>query len=194
MRCLYTCATPRKQGGAALLIALILLVVMTLLGLSAMNTVMLETRLATNAREKAYSFQMAETALRENDDLFADEAVMAYLGVDTDRQIWDNDSPASGEQVLATPAYIDRDNAHGIHSEALTGRNVMEYKGSFSVPLGAPGSNWGVGTAEGSYFEILTRARNVQQSLAGNSGEILMTMRAGYRQLAPAESDRKSVV
>lgn len=55
---------PRQQG-IALVVALILLVVMTLLGLSAMRSVTLEEKMAANTFDRSVSFQAAEAMLRE---------------------------------------------------------------------------------------------------------------------------------
>lgn len=62
--------TPRpypihRQRGVALVIALILLVVMTLLGLTAMRNVTLEEKMAGQTFDRSVSFQAAEAALRE---------------------------------------------------------------------------------------------------------------------------------
>ena len=53
------------QQGIALVVALILLVVMTLLGLSAMRSVTLEEKMAANTFDRSVSFQAAEAVLRE---------------------------------------------------------------------------------------------------------------------------------
>ena len=54
---------PRQQG-AALMVALILLVVMTLLGLASIRIVLQEERMAGNAYDRSLAFQAAEAALR----------------------------------------------------------------------------------------------------------------------------------
>jgi type IV pilus assembly protein PilX len=54
-----------------LIVALILLVVMTLLGLSAMRSVTLEEKMAANTVDRSLSFQAAEAALREAESLLA---------------------------------------------------------------------------------------------------------------------------
>lgn len=57
------------QNGVALVVALILLVVMTLLGLSAMRSVTLEEKMAANTFDRSLSFQSAESTLREAEAL-----------------------------------------------------------------------------------------------------------------------------
>lgn len=52
-----------RQRGAALVVALILLLVMTLLGVSGMNTATLELTMAGNAQNQQDAFQAAETGI-----------------------------------------------------------------------------------------------------------------------------------
>jgi type IV pilus assembly protein PilX len=52
------------QTGVVLVISLIILLLLTLIGLSAMQTTVLEERMAGNLRDKSLAFQTAESALR----------------------------------------------------------------------------------------------------------------------------------
>jgi type IV pilus assembly protein PilX len=54
-----------SQQGAALILSLILLLVLTLLGLSSMRTALLEERMAGNMRDLSLAFEAAEAGLRE---------------------------------------------------------------------------------------------------------------------------------
>lgn len=54
---------PQRQEGAVLVVALILLVVLTMLGISAIESTKLETRMAANTEEYNRTFQMAEAGL-----------------------------------------------------------------------------------------------------------------------------------
>lgn len=56
---------PRGQGGGTLAIVLILLLIMTLLGLAALRSTLLQERMAGSMRDRGISFQAAESALRE---------------------------------------------------------------------------------------------------------------------------------
>ncbi len=55
--------SPHRQRGAVLVVSLILLVILTLLGMSVMNTSQLEERMAANVQEVNQSFHSAETGL-----------------------------------------------------------------------------------------------------------------------------------
>ena len=54
-----------KQKGIALIISMIMLLMMTLLGVSAMKTSMMEQKMAGNTRDVTIAFQAAETGLRD---------------------------------------------------------------------------------------------------------------------------------
>ncbi|HSH29209.1 MAG TPA: PilX N-terminal domain-containing pilus assembly protein [Thiohalobacter sp.] len=55
----------QRQRGAALIVSLLLLLIMTLLGVSAMQTTTLQERMAGNTRDRAVALQAAEYALRD---------------------------------------------------------------------------------------------------------------------------------
>ncbi len=59
----------RHQQGAVLIVSLVMLIIMTLLGISAMNNTVMQERMAGNQRNSTLAFQAAEAALRaaEND-------------------------------------------------------------------------------------------------------------------------------
>jgi type IV pilus assembly protein PilX len=54
----------RRQHGAALMLALVLLLMMTILGVSAMHTTNLQERMAGNMRDRGVAFEAAEAGLR----------------------------------------------------------------------------------------------------------------------------------
>jgi type IV pilus assembly protein PilX len=61
------------QKGVVLAVALIMLVLITLLAVSAMRTTIMEERMASNSRNDNIAFQLAETALRQAEErLLAD--------------------------------------------------------------------------------------------------------------------------
>lgn len=54
------CRNPSRQKGAVLIVALMILVILTLLGISAMRFTILETRMTANMTESNRAFQVAE--------------------------------------------------------------------------------------------------------------------------------------
>jgi type IV pilus assembly protein PilX len=67
----------RRQSGAVLIVAMILLVVLTLLGVTAMNTTSLEEKMASNTQEQVHAFQAAETGISQ---AFSDNAAYNIAG------------------------------------------------------------------------------------------------------------------
>jgi Tfp pilus assembly protein PilX len=55
----------KRQQGAVLLISLLVLLVLTLIGLSSLDSSVMEEKMATNAQTSNATFQAAETAIRE---------------------------------------------------------------------------------------------------------------------------------
>lgn len=60
----------RKEKGIALLVALVLLLMMSLLGVASMRGTILEERMAGNWRDQNIAMQAAEAALREGESFF----------------------------------------------------------------------------------------------------------------------------
>lgn len=59
---------PRRQEGVALFIALVVLLIITVLGISGLQTTTLEERMAASARDRDIAFQAAEAALAQGED------------------------------------------------------------------------------------------------------------------------------
>jgi len=70
----------QQQRGAILIISLIMLLVLTVIGVTGMRTTMLEEKMAGNLRDKNLAFQAAEAALRDGEDLF--ESLVATSSFD----------------------------------------------------------------------------------------------------------------
>jgi type IV pilus assembly protein PilX len=65
------------QQGSALIISLLILIVMTLIGLTGIGSSTLEEKMAGNTRDQALAFQAAEAALRDGEDYFNKTIVSA---------------------------------------------------------------------------------------------------------------------
>lgn len=74
---------PQAQGGAALIVSLLFLVILTLIGASAMTTTTLEERMAGNAKDLNIAFQAAEAALRDGWDDLNGVRISGASGFDT---------------------------------------------------------------------------------------------------------------
>lgn len=107
-----------KQNGSALIISLLMLLVMTMLGISSMSTSTLQEKMAANDRNQKLAFQNAEIALIDSeDDVIAmewqDDINRAIVGADNS-PFYDIDETVSyhssstwvaGDTCEATSAY-----------------------------------------------------------------------------------------
>lgn len=71
---------PSRQQGAALLLSLVFLVVLTLLGVSAMQGTLLQERMAGNFRASQAAMDAAEAALREGESYLEQASVGPFDG------------------------------------------------------------------------------------------------------------------
>lgn len=65
----------KKQKGATLIIALIMLLLLTIIGMASISDTNLQEKMAGNLRDKNIAFQAAESALRKGEDSFKDKFV-----------------------------------------------------------------------------------------------------------------------
>lgn len=114
-------SAPSSQTGVALFISLVLLLVLTIIGVSAVQTTSLEVRMARNDYDSLLAFQAAESALRD-----AEVAIEALLTVDNFDDVgtnglweiadmdeaprWETANWAGGSTVVAASA-MDEVNA-----------------------------------------------------------------------------------
>ena len=71
-----------KQAGVALFISLVMLLVLTIAGVSAVQTTSLEERMARNTHDRLIAFQAAESALREAEGFLLNNANSTALFTD----------------------------------------------------------------------------------------------------------------
>lgn len=62
---------PKSQRGAALIMALVFLVILTILGVTAMSGASLEEKMAGNLKEQTVAFEAAETAVTSGEGVLA---------------------------------------------------------------------------------------------------------------------------
>ncbi len=106
---------PQSQSGAALIVALIFLLLMTMLGTSSMRTSTMQERMAGNMRDWNLGFQGAEASLRAAEEFLIDSLVLPEFD-DTDgyyqinapgRPVWVGDVLSDGNGYLTYPSDID---------------------------------------------------------------------------------------
>lgn len=72
--------TRSRQSGVVLIVALIMLLLLTLIGVTGMQTTNLEEKMAANAKEQNIAFQVAESALLDAEAYVLANPVSIYNG------------------------------------------------------------------------------------------------------------------
>lgn len=109
-----TSATRGRQNGAALVVCLIFLLLMTLLSTSTMRSATMQERMAGNTRDYNLGFQAAEAALREAEDYLRTTTVLPdfddtgghYVVNSPNRPIWHEYPTSSGNGYITYAADI----------------------------------------------------------------------------------------
>lgn len=96
---------PVAQRGAALVVALIMLLLLTIIGLTSIRGTSLQENMASNLRESSLSLQAAEAALRKGEELVSDKFLDGSLFDDLDFGDILNGDYGSFEGVAASPKY-----------------------------------------------------------------------------------------
>lgn len=100
-----------NQSGVALVLALVFLLLLTLIGISALNTTSLEEKMANNAKDRNLAFQAAESALNLGESwiyaqigkpYFPNNSVGLYVPETDATPVWD-DVNWSGSSVVTYP-------------------------------------------------------------------------------------------
>jgi type IV pilus assembly protein PilX len=172
----------RKQRGVALVVALVLLVVATLIGLAASRSTMLQERMSGNSFDRSLAFQRSESALRAAETaITADYHIAVLNGVDC--------SPATSTQCDVLPAdtftgtsanWVDVVAAYDINSALAVG--VPQYQ-IHMIGTGLADSNYGINDNA-----------NINDYGAGNAPETVMFYRVTARSSNPAVSGDRAIV
>lgn len=160
------------QRGAVLLMALIFLIILSLLGVTAMNGTMIETKLAANYVEKNYSLQITETGLTQLENMLNNPAQRDIL--------------TANQSVTGNITPINRGN----NLTACISNVRAEGKGRFAQPRQSDATRVSsAASIDAVYFEInsLGTASINNGTACDNTanGKVQTHLRSGVRQLAP---------
>ena len=177
----------RRQRGVALIVALVLLVVATLIGLAASRGTMLQEKMSGNTFDRSLSFQRAESALRAAEKAISDNWQIATLnGVDC--------SPISGTQCRVVPAdsftgtsanWINVGVAYNVNAARSPGTPQYQIhligtgsaENSFGTSANANSTNYGNNGAPDNvaFYRVTARSSDPTVS-AGRSIVVLQTI------------------
>lgn len=172
---------PRRQGGAALIVSLIFLVLLTLLGVTIASNNTLQERMAGNTRQRDLAFQQAEIGLREADTAISNAADPLRVYIDSHIAALAAGTPPptapdgvrlNSQNAANDAAYwqntFDWSNANCCAAATTTGnldrRYVVDYMGTVAV-AGPP-------AATHYFYRVTSR---------GSRGDAVVVLQAMYR-------------
>lgn len=165
----------KRQAGAVLAVGLLLLLVMTLIGVTAMNSIIMEEKMAGNYRDRHLALQAAESALRDaENDIQCDSCtrplqISGLAGFDTsctNGLCYGAGMPDASTHLLAGNgiAYGTYTSATGLSAVNMPPRYLIEgYK------------YYGAGAASWKYMYKITAVGY------GGSSEAKVLLQSGFR-------------
>lgn len=118
--------SPTRQRGAALMIAMVMIFMLSIMGLSVMRTSSLEKRMTGNAIQSSTTFQAAESATEQmlNSTATLSRAAGNFRTIiDVDTDTIHDDAPLSGTSRIV---YVGTGPAFGFSSDFMTLRLVAQ--------------------------------------------------------------------
>jgi hypothetical protein len=147
------------QRGAALIVGLILLMVMTLLGISGMGRAILDMQMADNARQSQFAFQAAQSAI--------DREMLSPVPITVDDALVPGEIVRTLDPPYAYPADVEPPTA--------TATAVTTFQTEADL---APGGGWEAGTMTALHFAVSTRGESVARGARSQQ-------EAGFYVMAP---------
>ena len=168
----------QHQSGSVLIISLIVMLVLTILGVSGMKTAVLEEKMAGNVRDSQLAFQAAEATLREAEQYIGDN-IVSLTAFDTDgtdglydesqQRLWNNinwDSNDSIEYSSFNTSYAVKAPPRFIIEHLTTQQDNLD-----TLNL----DNYGQGTGAGRIELFLITAR-----ATGSSGNNVVLLQSTF--------------
>lgn len=161
-----------RQRGVVLMTGLIFLVMMTLLGVTAMQTTLLEEKMAGNLRDESLAFQAAEAALREG-ELFLEQITLPVFD-GSDGLYHHASSPAPDPLTWSGWTASGRSISSTITGVATQPRYIIEQL--VNIPLGTGGSVQQSATPlTSSMFRVIARG-------VGGTESATVILQSNYRR------------
>ena len=152
----------QQQRGAVLIISMIILLLLTILGVTSMRTTQLEERMAGNARDRHVAFEAAEAAL-----------------IDAETFV----------QTIVTEIPFDLNGGDGLYSDVESLNNIETYVDwSGGDPTRGFLTATNIGTGEGVATSPKYVIQRIEQGTQSPSGNANVSVGTGYSNRAAAAS------
>ncbi|MDF1589445.1 MAG: PilX N-terminal domain-containing pilus assembly protein [Gammaproteobacteria bacterium] len=157
-----------RQQGAVLIVSLIMLLLLTLLGVSAMKTSLTEEKMAGNSRDRELAFQAAETALRDAELWLAAQPTEIEANATGSNRIWTGNAMDPNTANAANwwqernatwwannaDVYVPADVSSALSMVNTNPRTIIEYKQfvSDTLLIGSGSDETGM-----TYYQVTAR-------------------------------------
>ncbi len=123
---------PKTQSGAVLIVSLIILLILTVIGVSAMSTSSLEEKMAGNLRDQSVSFQAAESTLSDSEQALNGWIAIPVATSAGNTSVWLRDSMgtisslAYDDNWWQSKAFLANQTAQNLSTLPIDPRYVIE--------------------------------------------------------------------
>jgi len=165
--------TGHHQNGAVLVIALIMLLAMTLIGVTGLSSTTMQERMAGNLREMDIAFQAAEAALREGETFLESATLPDFDGTGGLYQPAASGSPQVWDAISWANASASKEYTGAIADLAAQPRYIIEEL----APVPAPGGSLSADAPapETGMYRITAHA-------VGRSDSTVVTLQTTYKR------------
>jgi len=168
----------KLQQGSVLIISLVIMVVLTILGVSGMKTSMLEEKMAGNMRDTQFAFQAAEATLKQAEQ-YIDQNIVSISSFDTDGSdgLYDKTEQRPWETInWDSSDSIEYSSFDTNYSITTPPRFIVQHLVSQTSNIDELNlDNYGQGTGAGRVDMFLITAR-----APGSSGNSVVTLQSTY--------------
>lgn len=164
---------PHRQSGAVLVIALIMLLAMTLIGVTGLSSTTMQERMAGNLREMDIAFQAAEAALREGETYLESATLPDFDGTGGLYQPAASGSPQVWDAISWTNTSASREYTGAIADLAAQPRYIIEELAPVPAPGGSLSSD--APAPETGMYRITARA-------VGRSDSTVVMLQTTYKR------------
>lgn len=174
--------SPVKQKGSVLILSLMILVVLTILGVSSMSSTSLQEKMAGNFRDREIAFQAAEMALAHAENYAKTSITSVAAFTDTNGYYTFTNGPTSRNAFTGTwwESNYSQILSTTIDEVRLQPRFTIEYRNEVGVDEGTSVNigAYGESTGGGAIASFRITARGTGQS---NSTQVILQSNYGKR-------------
>lgn len=188
----YSVIGRSRQQGAVLVIAMLILIVMTLIGVSSMNSSLLEERMARNARDMNTALQAAEAAVVDAENYLEQPVIDTFGNADglyTEEYKWKSRGDYGSLELFEDQTWdwwVDDTKTRG-YSDALSGvalqpRYYIEEIGVITKPGKSLVVGFSANAEQASYYRITAWGGGLYRADNASEPESVAIIQTTYKR------------